>query len=329
MSRVITATPETFISMATSPANLTGVTYACWVKLSAYGTGGTFFVKDPAVYLGNLELNGDGTLFALWGKTDLGGISNRTVIDGGLGYVDGDTGFVTGGDPDIAANRATYTVNSSLAGAVLTVGIPDAGQGYAAGQTYTTTPGGSQPGIGSGLTIRADTLINQSGASAQSVEAIPLNTWTHVAMTYDSTTGLIHLYINGVECTYTGQYTKSTVLDDSTGPWYFGDDTFDFALDGASIAEIVIYNTKLTSVQVAALAASTTGATGSPLEYLHVCGDADPEPSSSGGQAGTLSTPAPAKGATNSPGYTACGSGPSTPGDDIVNDVRWVSRHTP
>lgn len=315
MSRAFTEAPEVYVASVSSPANLTAFTFAAWVKFTSFGAnGGTIFVKDPAgAYLGLMEILSDGTLFGEFGGLDLGGIGpSRAIANPGTGYAVGDTGFITGSNPDIAANRATYHVNSvDGSGAVTGFGTPTAGTGYAAGNTYPTARGGAQPGIGTGLTFSNPDLLNQANAFSQSNETIPLNTWTHVAMTWDSAgDGLVHLYINGVECTYQGTRALSTVLDASTGPYYFGDDSFDFAMTG-SMAEVAIYSTALTAGQVAALAASTTGATGSPHDYWHLCGAASPEPNATNAlNVGNLSTPAPARG-LNSPGYTGCPAAPA------------------
>jgi hypothetical protein len=279
------------------------MTFAARVYITAYGaSGGTVMVKDPVgAYLTNLEVLHDGTLYGTAGDKDFGGMGVTAVAAPGSGYANGDTGIGTGGDPDIADNQAHYTVNTSSGGLVLTVGITGPGQGYAAGQTYPTT---KITGSGTGLTLLPSTIVNQINAISQSVETIPLNTWTLVAMTWDSAgDGLVHLYINGVETTYQGQRTASVNADTSTGPWFLGGDGSSFVFDGAKLAEAVVYATALSSGQIAALAASTTGATGSPLAYWHMC-SAAPLADAVGSNTLTLSIPPPAVVAGSSPGYT-------------------------
>ncbi len=287
---------------------MTAMTVAAWVKLSDYnvvGGGGPVFVKDPSGnYLTWLYILNDGTLYASSGALDLGGIGARSVVASGSGYAVNDTGVVIGGSPDTPANEATYQVLTISGSTVLTVGIVGPGTGYAAGQTYATQ---KTSGAGNNaLTISVSTLVNRLSALSQSNETVPLNAFTHVAMTWDSSVdGLIRLYINGVECTYQSARTRSKITETSAGPWYIGDDHAAFTIN-AAIAEVAIYNTALSGAAVTALAASTSGATGSPVDYWHLCGLASPEPNSANPtNFGTLSVPAPAKG-PNSPGYQGC-----------------------
>jgi hypothetical protein len=174
-------------------------------------------------------------------------------------------------------------------------------------QTYTTavTTGGGD----GALTLSVNSIINQSAAFGWSVETLVPNTWTHVAVTWNSVTdGVLHLYINGVECTYQDATISKVADSGDSGAWVFGSDNGGYNLPNGSLAECVIYNTALSGGQIAALAASTIGATGSPTNYWHLCGTTSPEPDVVAANDGTLSVPPPTQD-SDSPGYSCSSSG--------------------
>ncbi len=70
-----------------------------------------------------------------------------SVNSGGSNYAVGDTGLITAGD-----GLAEYTVLTISGSTVLTVSVVD-GSGYLTASGVATSVGGSQPGIGSGLTL--------------------------------------------------------------------------------------------------------------------------------------------------------------------------------
>ena len=79
----------------------------------------------------------------------IGGIAIVTTANGGTGYALGDTGTITGGN-----NDAAYSVlQISTGGVVQSIGILPAGTGYVVASGVTTSPGGAQPGAGTGLTV--------------------------------------------------------------------------------------------------------------------------------------------------------------------------------
>ena len=81
-----------------------------------------------------------------------------SILDsGGAGYAVGDTGTIDGGD-----NNAAYVVVTVAAGVVTEISLTDLGTGYTTGAT-TTTPGGTQPGSGSGLAVTVDIVIANAG----------------------------------------------------------------------------------------------------------------------------------------------------------------------
>ena len=83
--------------------------------------------------------------------TVYGPIDTTTLNDGGSGYAAGDTGTIDGNQYGSAAAYVVDTVDGG--GAVLTYHVTDPGDGYTTATGVTTTPGGSQPGAGSGFTV--------------------------------------------------------------------------------------------------------------------------------------------------------------------------------
>lgn len=90
-------------------------------------------------------------------------IVTAVLNSGGTGYVIGDTGTImtqslTGG--------ATYVVDTvaAITGAVLTFHLTAAGTGYnTANNDVGTTPGGAQPGIGSGFNVNITAISPATG----------------------------------------------------------------------------------------------------------------------------------------------------------------------
>jgi hypothetical protein len=89
-------------------------------------------------------------------------IATLSVGAPGTGYAPGDTGFISGGiDP------ADYFVNAvGAGGAVTAVSILNSGGGGYSTGIHATTRGGSQPGIGSGLTINVLTVAGKEPSTA-------------------------------------------------------------------------------------------------------------------------------------------------------------------
>lgn len=77
--------------------------------------------------------------------------SNLTSGQGGTGYASGDTGTILGSTGNTDAAYVVDTVGAG--GAVLTYHLSNPGTGYGVSSANATSPGGSQPGIGSGFEI--------------------------------------------------------------------------------------------------------------------------------------------------------------------------------
>lgn len=145
---------------------------------------------------------------------------------------------------------------------------------------------------------------------ATSTAAIPINTWTHVLMTFSwSGDKKVHLYINGVEVTYATQTTATGVsANDSGSGWFIGDDALGEGIVG-DVAEVAVWNEVLSGANITAIAASTVGASSIDsahlVGYWHLCGITSPEPdATANGDSGTL-VGGPT-GGPDSPGYLLC-----------------------
>lgn len=78
-----------------------------------------------------------------------GPIETATITAGGLGYASNDTGTITTGSGD-----ATYRVLSvGAGGAVSHLVVVNRGTAYTTGAGQATATGGTQPGVGVGLTV--------------------------------------------------------------------------------------------------------------------------------------------------------------------------------
>lgn len=98
----------------------------------------------------NTVCSWDGTT----GPAGGGGVGFASIQNAGSGYAVNDTGTLNAG----GAN-ATYKVTAvGGGGAVTALTITAVGTGYLAGVISTTTDGGAQPGVGTGLTIFVNTV---------------------------------------------------------------------------------------------------------------------------------------------------------------------------
>jgi hypothetical protein len=89
--------------------------------------------------------------------------------------------------------------------------------------------------------------INKSGTDYEAAAAsvLPLNTWTHLAVTYDGTT--IRLYVNG---TQVATKAVSGSINSSTAPLRFGGDSVWGEYFNGLIDEVRVYSTVLTAAQI-------------------------------------------------------------------------------
>ena len=75
--------------------------------------------------------------------------------------------------------------------------------------------------------------------------AIPLNSWTHLAATYDGTT--LRLYVNG---TLVASRAQTGALAASTNPLQIGGDAIYGQYFAGRIDEVRVYNTARTQPQI-------------------------------------------------------------------------------
>lgn len=159
------------------------------------------------------------------------------------------------------------------------------------------------------------------------------NQWNHVILTWPNPGGAeasgtwVKMFWQGtrsymntanldIEIPYfsdsSGNEATGSPDDDSADGWYFGSASSSGAngpyIMAGRLAEVAIFNRILTFSEITSLHNSTTGVPGSLTSslagYWHLCGNASPEPDSSGnGNSGVLSSNPPTKGA-DSPGYS-------------------------
>src|SRR5262249_45192632 len=91
-----------------------------------------------------------------------GAIVASTLGVGGTGYAANDTGTINTGD-----GLATYQVLTVTAGVVATYQLVNRGSNYIVANGVATSPGGAQPGVGTGFTINILT-VGQTGTGQQS-----------------------------------------------------------------------------------------------------------------------------------------------------------------
>ena len=89
--------------------------------------------------------------------------------------------------------------------------------------------------------------IGGSDRAAAGTSVLPLNTWSHLAATYDGTT--IRLYVNGVQV---GSRAQTGTINSSTAPLRFGGDSVWGEYFNGLMDEVRVYNTALTAGQIQA-----------------------------------------------------------------------------
>jgi chitodextrinase len=100
-----------------------------------------------------------------------------------------------------------------------------------------TTASGSVPGTG-GTFGTSDVVLYGS-------TALPVNTWTHLAATYDGT--MMRLYVNG---TQVASQPQTGVIATSTNPLQIGGDSLYGQFFQGTIDEVRIYNVVLTAAEI-------------------------------------------------------------------------------
>lgn len=128
-----------------------------------------------------------------------------------------------------------------------------------------------------------DTSVGKNTGSAQSVNStIILNTWQWVTAVYNQSTGVSHLYVNGVEVSYNG-LSNQVVSNATQSILFVGNTTTVGNSFLGSIDTVGIWNIALTTTQIiAAMAAGGTPntATANLIGYWPLLGTTSPEPES-------------------------------------------------
>jgi hypothetical protein len=88
-------------------------------------------------------------------------------------------------------------------------------------------------------------IFSGSYGEAFGSSALALNTWTHLAATYDGST--LRLFVNGVQV---GSKAQTGSLLTSANPLQIGGDTFYGQYFAGRIDEVRVYNTALTQAQI-------------------------------------------------------------------------------
>src|SRR6185312_6168316 len=164
----------------------------------------------------------------------------------------------------------------------VTVGAPsDLSNLYSSGMTvmawiYPTSAGGGNAGRildkdnnNSGWFLAMDGsnqvefVVDQATSGVPirySTSTISLNTWQHIAVTWDgSASGSnVHIYINGVAADGTSQSGTAPMLSDSSSPLTIGNRTVDNARGFAgNLDEVRVYNQVLSAAEIQTIASDT------------------------------------------------------------------------
>ena len=204
--------------------------------------------------------------------------------------------FLTAGNPPslrLSGNGVTIDgwINPSLQKPAIFFGKTAYGRNdYVLLQQFpaSTQPGGELTGMIN------ETIVAPSAAFRPYIPA--LNTWTHIALTYDATMQIIKLYANGVMI---GSTFKSGNLFDSGSPFDIGGRAFDgftdFNFNGA-VDEVEVFDRALSDAEIAAIYAAGSAGKCKP--------GATPTPTS---------TPTPTPTPTNTPTATPTNTPTATP----------------
>ena len=110
----------------------------------------------------------------------------------------------------------------------------------------------------------AGATVGSTDATILGTAALPVNTWTHLALTYDG--AALRLYVNGVQVS--AQAISGTILT-STTPLQIGSDSLFGQYFSGAIDEVRVYNIALNQTQVQSDMTSPVGTGGSgPLVSL-------------------------------------------------------------
>ncbi|HEY6047350.1 MAG TPA: LamG-like jellyroll fold domain-containing protein, partial [Pyrinomonadaceae bacterium] len=113
---------------------------------------------------------------------------------------------------------------------------------------------------GSGITIIGGIGDGATGDPGLSGGTVPLNTWSHIAMTYDASSGVNRLYLNGTQVNQ--RVRANGIFPTTTRVFIGGEDSSQGRFFSGLIDEPTIYSRALTSSEI--LAIYNAGSNGKP-----------------------------------------------------------------
>jgi hypothetical protein len=148
-----------------------------------------------------------------------------------------------------------YVPNLSASSVVVTKGNVDGGASTIQYNLY----------VDANNAVKLQLSNGSSGATVYTgTSAVAVDTWTHVAGTFDASSGTAKIYVNGVSQSITGGSTGLSALGSTAIVCYIGADKYtDRYYFNGLVNEVVVYSSELTAAQVLALAA--TDPNGGPL----------------------------------------------------------------
>jgi chitodextrinase len=177
------------------------------------------------------------------------GVTWATGHSGNALSFDGGTGYVT-------VNGGGVLANLRSTGVTVSAWVKLASSGAGGGGRVLDKNGGGGGWVlkmnGNSLQFSGDSFATAS-ARRDSAVAMSMNTWQHVAATWDGSTSgsQIHVYVNGVASDGVTSDGAGAVIDDSAGPLGIGNRPSDAArgFDGL-IDDVQVYNRVLTPSEV-------------------------------------------------------------------------------
>jgi hypothetical protein len=237
------------------PANLSAAVTVSGVASLASGGGGNACIAPPANQI--TWLKGEGNANDTLGANPGTLLGNPTFAIGKVGQAfqfNGSTGYVSLGNPASLRLTSAITLEAWI--------NPSAGPSTGTLIAIVTKWGqdasnnGASDSYGMWLERAASGGIDLFVALHQTNNAephanggsIPLNTWTHVAMTFDSSTGALTLYVNGQAV---GTVTSAgSILPTSRNVFVGREDSYLPRAFSGLVDEVGIYSRALSPIEI-------------------------------------------------------------------------------
>jgi Concanavalin A-like lectin/glucanases superfamily/NedA-like, galactose-binding domain len=232
-------------------------------------------ILDNLWAAGPIDVGGGGG--AALGPRATGRIGNAIRLNGSGEYVNLPTGIVSGLDDVTIAAWVNPSANTAWSR------VFDFGTGTTANMFMTVSAGGGPLRFA---------ITTAGGGAEQRLDApgtLPLNTWSHVAVTLSGDTGT--LYVNGTAvATNTNMTIHPAALGNTNQNWLGRSQYGDPFLNGA-VDDFQIYGRALSGAQVQALAGGQAGAGDVASYKFDEASGATAVDSSGAGRAGTVLSP--------------------------------------